>query len=340
VANQIIAYREDPNSGVLTEISGSPYSVGEGARSAVLHPSGKFMYVANPGQAGSPENDISLFTINRSDGTLTEITPRTTVTPASQPQLLLMDQAGAFLYVMNTGSSSISVFMIDSSTGALTQVNGSPFQVSSPGGLTLLNMQLAPSGNYLYVSIGGGTEGTNNGSIAVYGVNSGVLSLTGLTPNPGVNPYGLAINAGGTYLYTANYSSNSISVFAIGPSGLLSGVQGSPISDVPYSGPISLVFDPSGSYLYLANQASNNIAAYSISSSGVPAALTTSTTTNAFGTESSPSFLIADPNGKYLFVGNQGSSAGIQSLRISSGSLTLLSTYHTGNTPTSIAVLQ
>ena len=51
-ADQVKAYREDPNSGVLTEIQGSPYPVGDGAHSAVLHPSGKFLYVANPGSTG------------------------------------------------------------------------------------------------------------------------------------------------------------------------------------------------------------------------------------------------------------------------------------------------
>src|SRR6267154_4504273 len=94
-ANQIIAYREDPNSGVLTQIAGSPYTVGDGAISLALHPSGKFLYAANPGQN---ENDISLFTI-AGNGVLTEVFPRTSVAPnASQPELLLMDPAGAFLY--------------------------------------------------------------------------------------------------------------------------------------------------------------------------------------------------------------------------------------------------
>src|SRR5579863_5862335 len=98
-ANQVIAYREDPNSGVLTQIAGSPYSVGDGAHSLALHPSGKFLYAANPGQSGSAESDISLFSI-ASNGVLTEVFPRTTVAPnASLPQLLLMDPAGAFLYV-------------------------------------------------------------------------------------------------------------------------------------------------------------------------------------------------------------------------------------------------
>ncbi len=101
-----------------------------------------------------------------------------------------------------------------------------------------------------------------------------------------------------------------------------------------------MTFDPSGKYLYVANQVSNNVAAYSITSAGLPAALTTSTTTNAFGTESSPSFLVAEPSGKYLFVGNQGASAGIQEFSVSNGSLTALSTYGVGNTPSSIAVLK
>src|SRR5882762_1813855 len=101
-ANQIIAYREDPNSGVLTQIAGSPYSVGDGAHSLALHPSGKFLYAANPGTGGSSENDISLFTI-ASNGVLTEVFPRTSVAPnASQPELLLMDPAGGFLYVANS----------------------------------------------------------------------------------------------------------------------------------------------------------------------------------------------------------------------------------------------
>jgi len=333
VANQIVAYREDPNSGVLTQISGSPYSVGEGARSLVIHPSGKFLYVANPGQGGTAENDISMFTI-ASDGTLTEASTRTSVAPAaSVPQLLVMDSAGAFLYVMNTGSNNISVFSIDSGSGSLTQVAGSPFGI----GAAPLNMLLAPSGNFLFVSL----ASQPNGLIATYSVTAGQLTLVGTASTAGINPYGLAIDASGSHLYAANNNglSSSIAVFTIDSSGLLAQVQGSPIND-GYSDPLAMIFDPSGKYLYVANQGSNNIAAYTIDSTGLPAALTTSTTTNAFATESSPSFLANDPSGKYLLVGNQGTGAGIQLFGVSNGSLTARSTYSVGNTPSSIAVLQ
>jgi len=331
-ANQIIAYREDPNSGVLTQLSGSPYSVGDGAISLVLHPSGKYLYVANPGQL---ENDISQFTI-ASDGTLTEPNARVSVAPnASQPTLLAMDPAGTYLYVMNVGSSNISVFSIASGTGVLTQVANSPVQIGSP----LLNMQLTPSGNFLYVS----TASLPLGSIIGFSVNAGQLSLLGTTPTDGINPHGLAIDLGGTFLYAANGgASNSISVFTISSSGSLAEVQGSPINEVnSNSDPFTLILDPSGTYLYVANLGSSNVAVYSITS-GLPSPLTSSTTTfGPFATEGNPSFLAADPSGKYLFVGNQPpGSPGIQAFGVSSGNLTALSTYSVGNTPSSIAVLQ
>jgi 6-phosphogluconolactonase len=333
-ANQVIAYREDPNSGELTETTGSPYSVGDGARSVVLHPSGKYLYVANPGQN---ENDISLFTI-ASNGTLTEVPPRTSVLPdASQPELLVMDPAGNYLYVMNTATANISVFSINSDSGALTQLAGSPFRI----GLTPLNMLLTPSGNYLYVSSSVPlSAGASSGSILAFSVTAGTPQLASLTSSFGINPNGLAIDPNGSYLYAANTTSNTISIFAIGASGGLTEVSGSPLDDT-YSDPISLILDSTGSYLYVANQVSNNVAVYSISSTGLPVALTTSTSTFAFETETSPSFLAADPGGKYLFVGNQGSSAaGIQSFELSSGNLEPLFTYGVGNTPSSIAVLQ
>jgi 6-phosphogluconolactonase len=329
-ANEVGVYREDPNSGVLTQISGSPYSVGDGAHYVVLHPSGKFLYVANPGQN---ENDISLFTI-ASNGSLTEVAPRTSVAPGSLPQILVMDPAGDFLYVANGGSYNISVFSINAASGALTPVVGSPFQV----GLIILNMQLAPSGKYLYVT----AVGDPNGVIVAYSVNAGALSLIGTISSDGVNPYGLAISPSSKYLYAANTGSNSISIFTIGSSGALTEIPDfSPFSDT-YSDPVALLLDSKGQYLYVANQVSNNVAVYSITpSTGLPVALTTSTTTFAFSTEDNPSFLAMDPSGKYLFVGNQATSAaGIESFSVSSGNLTFLYTYSVGNTPSSIAVLQ
>jgi 6-phosphogluconolactonase len=346
-SSELAVYREDPFSGTLTELAGTPYTVGDGAQSVVIHPSGKFLYVANPGQG---ENDISLFDIAR-NGYLTEVPPRTTVAPLGVlPKLLLMDPSGNYLYVMNATSDNISVFSIDSSKGTLTPLTNALTQVPYPpfsvGGLTPLDMQLTPNGNFLYVSVAGGQAQSNNGSIFGFSVNAGVLQL--LTPPftnaDGINPNGLAIDPSGSHLYVANTQSTSISIFDISPPGMPPGslqeVIGSPLADI-YTDPVSLLLDPKGQFLYVANNGSNNVAVYSIdSSTGLPTALTTSTSAFAFTTENSPSFLVEDPNARYLFVGNQGNGAGIQAFGVNSGNLNPLTTYSVGNTPSSIAITQ
>jgi 6-phosphogluconolactonase (cycloisomerase 2 family) len=329
-ANQLAAFREDPNSGVLTELDGSPYSVGDGARSIVVHPSGGFLYVANPGEGANGEDDISLFDI-ASNGALTEIPPRTPLgSTATVPQVLAMDPGGNYLYSMNVGSNNISVFSIGSG-GTLTQVPNSPFFV----GALPLNMQVAPSGNFLFVS----TIGEETGILESFSINAGQLTLVNTITSQGINPYGLAVNPAGTYLYVSNTSSANIAIFSISSTGTLGEVAGSPIDD-GYQAPVAMTFDPAGAYLYVANQGSNNVTVYAIASSGLPSALTTSTSTNAYATQSGPSFIVPDPNGKYLFVGNQGTSATIQPFEASTGVLTGLYFYKVGNTPSSIAVLQ
>jgi 6-phosphogluconolactonase len=321
-ASQLAVFREDPFSGVLTQLSQSPYPVGSGAQSVVIHPSGKFLYVANSGQG---ENDVSLFDIG-SDGTVSEVSPRTSV--GTLPFLLAMDSAGSYLYVANALSNNISVFSIDASQGTLSPVTGSPFSIN----LSPKNMQLAPSGKFLYVS----APSQPTGVVAVFSVNAGVLSLVGFTLTADNNPSGLAIDPSGSFLYTANATASSISIYSIASTGLLTQVPQSPLGDT-FQHPVALIVDPTGKFLYVANQGSNNISTYSITSgTGFPVAITDS----PFGSESQPSFLVADPNGKYLYVGNQTGSAGIQAFGVSSGSLNSIATYSVGNSPTSIAVLQ
>jgi 6-phosphogluconolactonase (cycloisomerase 2 family) len=325
--SQLAVFREDPFSGVLTQLSTSPYTVGSGAQSVVIHPSGKYLYVANPGQG---ENDVSLFDIN-SDGTVTEITPRTAT--GTLPFVLAMDPGGNYLYVANVLSNNISVYSINTSSsqtpiGTLTPIAGSPFQIN----LSPKNMQIAPSGNFLYVS----APSQPTGVVAVFSLNAGALSLVGYTTTADNDPSGLAIDPKGAYLYTANASVSSISIYSIAASGALTQVQGSPLADNELH-PVSLLVDPSGSFLYVANQGSNNISTYSITpGTGFPAVITDS----PFGSESNPSFLAIDPTGKYLYVGNQAGAAGIEAFGVASGSLNSIATYSVGNSPTSIAVLQ
>src|ERR1700733_9792948 len=114
--NEIVVYREDPNSGILTQLAGSPITAGAAVQSIVIHPSNKFLFAANAG-----ESDVSLFTIAAS-GALSEQTPRTVVGTA--PTILAMDSAGSFLYVGNSGSLNISVFAINAKASPPTLASG------------------------------------------------------------------------------------------------------------------------------------------------------------------------------------------------------------------------
>lgn len=323
LTNQIVAYREDPNSGILTQLVISPISAGQAVQSLAMHPSGKYLYAANSG-----ESDISVFTISAS-GALTE-GKRTTAGTA--PTLLTMDPAGSFLYVGDSGTYSILVFSIGSD-GKLAPV-GNPF----PIGILPINMKVSPSGNVLYVT-GAGTGGIDPpGIIQAFSLNAGALAAP-LSTSPyftGNGPYGLQISSSGSVLYTANKLDNSISEFTINSDGSLGIISGSPIGET-YAGPVSLLIDKSGTYLYVANQSSTNLAAYTIASDGSLTLLSTS----PFGTGANPSVIADDPGGKYLFVGNQASSsATIESFSLdtSSGTLTTVDTYTVPGSPTSVVV--
>jgi 6-phosphogluconolactonase len=330
-SNEIVVYREDPNSGILTELVGSPVTAGQAVESIAIHPSGKFLCAANSG-----EGDVSIFTIAPNGG-ITEITPRTVVGTA--PTLAVMDPAGAYLYVGNSGSYNISVFAINSTgtTPTLTQVTGSPF----PIGMSPINMEVSPSGGFLYITGAGTSSGSNTGYIEVFSLSSGILTALPSSPfTTAANPYGIAIDAtssNGSFLYTANnLDGGSISEFTINADGSLTQFANSPFGS-PYPGPFALLIDKTGSYMYVANQASTFVTAYSIGSGGALTGLTSS----PFSTGPEPSVLATDPGGKYLFVGNQKSgSATIQSFSLdpSTGTLTSVATYKLPGPPSSLGI--
>jgi 6-phosphogluconolactonase (cycloisomerase 2 family) len=324
--NQIAVYREDPNSGVLTTLLNSPFNTGLAPQAILLHPSGKYLYVANSG-----EDDISLFSIASSTGIITEVSRTPLGTSALTPVLMAMDAAGGYLYVANATSGSLSVlsFAADGTLSAPTTT----FLGVKPTG-----MALSPSGNFIFIG-----SGNPSGQIEVWSLTAGVPTFVGLyTTASNTTAFGLVVDSTGTYLYCANGSGgNSISAFTIGPTGALSQFPNSPIGESGVSSPVSLIIDPSGKYLYVANQGSSssaagNLAAYSIGSGGGLTILTLS----PFTTVKQPTSLAADPNGNYLMVGGQAGSLEVFLLDPGNGTLGEVATYTPGGFPSSIAILQ
>jgi 6-phosphogluconolactonase len=325
-SNELIVYREDPNSGILTTIKGSPYTIGSAAspESVALHPTQPLLYLAN-----SEESDVALFTVSTANGSLTEITPRTATGTA--PTLLSMDPGGNFLYVANSLSNNISTYAV-SSNGTLTPVTSCPNSAGSPFpvGTSPISMKLSPSGSFLYVG-GAATPGF----VEAFSVSSGCLTAVGFY-DAGTNPVSIDIDPTGTYLYTANSVDGSISEFTIDPtSGALQ--QLATVGEqIAGAAPLSVRVDPSGKYLIVANEGTSNLSAYSIGSGGGLTVLPTSPTSSG----SKPNFIAADPNNKYMLVGNQSGQIQTFGFDVNTGALTLIVGYSTGSTPTSIAVMQ
>src|SRR5580700_7886131 len=67
-SDNISAYSLNPKTGVLTALSGSPFSNGAGPFSLALHPSSTFLYVTN-----LTANTVSGYSIDATTGALTAV---------------------------------------------------------------------------------------------------------------------------------------------------------------------------------------------------------------------------------------------------------------------------
>ena len=85
----ISAYRLNPKTGVLTAISGSPFSTGGGPSSLAFHPSSRFLYVVNDGV-----NTVSGYRIDDKTGALTAV-PNSPFQTGTLPEAVAVDPLGA-----------------------------------------------------------------------------------------------------------------------------------------------------------------------------------------------------------------------------------------------------
>ena len=146
---------------------------------------------------------------------------------------------------------SISAFAIDSVTGALTVVPGSPF----PTAPALISGQVPgansvtvdPARKFLYAAINQGND------ISGYSINASTGALTPISGSPfssGSVPMTVRVDPTGRYAYATNAYSNDISAYSIDSgTGALTPIAGSPFSSGG-SFPSGLAIDPSGAFLF------------------------------------------------------------------------------------------
>jgi hypothetical protein len=125
------AYTIDSATGALTSIPGSPFPAGFGPASVAVDPGSRFAYVTNSQTMFG--NNVSGYTINPTSGALTPI-PGSPFFSGTGPRSVAVDPSSRFVYVVNTGrffpatEANVSGFTINTVTGALTHIPGSPFR--------------------------------------------------------------------------------------------------------------------------------------------------------------------------------------------------------------------
>jgi 6-phosphogluconolactonase len=290
------------STGAITLGAQTPPVAGASPTGLALHPSKKFLFVAN-----SDANTISVFNV-AGDGTLTL---GSNPTPAgSGPHGMALDPAGQFLLVTNTVSNDVSVFSVDSGTGALTEVAGSPF----PANHGPTEILITPSGKFVYVT------SPSTGFITAFTFAGGVLTEVSGSPfGSGLGVSAIAVESGEHFLYAANTTANTISGFAIDAvsvPGALKAVPGSPFSSTAGTGPSAMAVDTLNKFLYVATPGSSaSIWAFTFDAT---TGTLTPVTNSPFSVSAGGLFLVMEPSGSFFYVGNQ-SGANIAAYKYDSG---------------------
>jgi 6-phosphogluconolactonase (cycloisomerase 2 family) len=193
-------------------------------------------------------------------------------------------------YVITPLNPGVIAFRVDTNTGGLSQILGSPY----PTGISPTAIRVHPTGKFAYVSNAG------EDSVSLYTIGS-TGALTEVTPRTvtGDQPSDLLIDPSGKFLFTVNSAGNSVSSFTIdGKSGALSAV-GAPVQTAGFT-PIRGAITPSGKFLYVANSSSASVSGFAVDGSGGLAPVSNSPIHVGNG----PNWIAIDPGGKFLYVAN------------------------------------
>ncbi len=337
----VFAYEIDPAGGALTSLQGSPFPAGQDGFGVTATPDRRHLYVSNYG-----DKNLSAFDIAAGSGVLSTVSG--SPFPSPQPVLSAPTPDGRYLYVANDASTSpaspgsVTGFAIDSRTGGLTPVPGSPVAASDTGPF---GVAVAPDGAFLYVSNTGNSPSAP-GSVSAYRMDGKTGAITEIQGSPytaGVAAGGVAMTPDGGRLYVANGESATISAFDRDAStGALT-----PVPDSPFPAgngePTGLAITPDGSHLYSANSsmvtpADNQVHAFSIDSG---TGKLTPVSGSPYDAGIGPQFPAITGDGAHLYVTNNGSQdlTGY-AIDATSGALSKLadSPFSTGMNPLGIAI--
>ncbi len=253
-SNTVSAFAINEVTGALTALPFSPLALGDGTWTTIaVHPSGSPLVVAN-------RNDIDPAVASFT------ITPATATAAAGSPYLTgnvavlsaAFSQSGAVVYLGGSSSGGFAGFSVNTGTGVLAALAGSPFAAGASDPRSLVT----DAAGRIFMS--------NNLGLAVRAFTTASGIPTGVTGNPFAsgltnNSHGL-LHPFGFYL-VAGGNTNVIGSFQIGGSGAattLAAVAGSPFSAAGGSALTStLEFNQDRRFLYAAHLNTRNLTTYS-----------------------------------------------------------------------------
>lgn len=246
----VSSFLVDPVSGALTVNGPNVRTGGYSPRAIAIHPSGKFVYVAN-----EESSSISAMSIDAVTGRLT-LVGRPTDT-GWLPRSIAIHPTGRFLYVAGVRSHSILTYAIDSTTGALSFVHE-----AEDHDVPYYAVVVHPSGRYAF-SANIGSSNIAAGQVFAWSVNQSTGALTPINgAATGLNPYTLSLHPSGKFVYVASRGESiageaeSIAVYTVDPASGQLTPNGPPKPTGVVSGSCFNV-DPSGHFAYLANGGPN-----------------------------------------------------------------------------------
>jgi 6-phosphogluconolactonase len=230
--------------------------------------------------------------------------------------------SNGLVVVPSQGSAVMETFSLDLANGHVTEINninGPP----TPGIPTSIVLDPAGAFAYVIVSQNIALPGSATGIATFQIASDGKLSY--LATAQMTNPVGIAIDSAGKFLFVANGSEGTVSVFSIGSGASLTEVAGSPFSlPSPVGGqpptasalavtptvyPIAFSYcsgftAPTTENLYVTDSVNYLVLNYQVTSSGTLLPQIVSPTVPGVPTGSTPDGVTVDPCNRFAFVSN------------------------------------
>jgi len=274
-AGSVSAFAINPLDGTLKPLN-SVSSGGKGPTHVAMHPSGKFLLIANY-FGGSvavlpilPDGSLGAATDVKKDAGTVGPKKATNAPPGSfafsghdqtHAHMIESDPSGRFVLHVDLGLDQILIWKFDLKKGVL--MPNDPAAVSLPPGDGPRHFVFHPDGRWFY-SI------QEEGSTIVlfdYDADKGRLTsrqtISSLPPGYAGSNFcsEILVSADGRFVYAGNRLHDSIAIFAIGKDGTLT-FTGEEWTHGDY--PRSFAFDPTGEFLYCCNQRADHIAVFRV----------------------------------------------------------------------------